>query len=92
MNNSASQDSFDTLRFLHDLKAAPLSGLLDCDFASVPQSPGVYLLVASSANSFLYPNGRSAVFYIGQGTDLRTRLRRRRQQIKSAQARLTHQV
>ena len=40
----------------------------------IPSGPGAYILVAKPGVRFNYPTGRSAVFYIGQSSDLRRRL------------------
>jgi len=43
------------------------------DSHEIPESPGVYLLFAR--RRLLYPKGRSPVFYIGQASNLRRRLK-----------------
>jgi predicted GIY-YIG superfamily endonuclease len=39
----------------------------------IPESPGAYILLANT--DFLYPNGKSPIYYIGQTKNLRQRLR-----------------
>jgi len=40
----------------------------------IPQTGGVYILLASPGVTFMYPRRRSSVFYIGQAKNLRNRL------------------
>jgi hypothetical protein len=40
----------------------------------IPKDGGVYILLASPGITFMYPQRRSSVFYIGQAKNLRNRL------------------
>lgn len=40
----------------------------------IPNTPGVYVIVATGGTKFPYPNGNSSVMYIGMSTKLRQRL------------------
>jgi hypothetical protein len=61
-------------KFLGGLKTSPLSDFWHLDEHDTPDLPGVYLLIAKPSVHFLYPTGRSPVFYIGQARSLRKRL------------------
>jgi hypothetical protein len=50
----------------------PPRDLLAWEQSEIPDGPGVYVFVAKRA--FVYPHGRSPVFYIGQAVNLRRRL------------------
>jgi hypothetical protein len=51
--------------------------LLDTEaLDSVPNIPGVYIIVSTDGTKFIYPNGRNSVMYIGMSTDLNCRLKR----------------
>ena len=67
-----------TLEFLHEACGARNWVSAKADFWTldrhdIPARPGVYVLFGS--HSFVYPSGRSPVFYVGQSDDLRARLR-----------------
>jgi hypothetical protein len=66
------------LEFVNDCTSvrrpvSPLDDFWRLGDHEIPASGGAYILVASE--TFLYPGGRSRVFYIGQSTNLRWRLR-----------------
>lgn len=56
----------------------------DC-FDSVPNEPGIYIMVAKKRN-FVYPKKDSPVFYIGTSKHLRSRLKTHLKLFKSAKA------
>jgi excinuclease UvrABC nuclease subunit len=62
-----------------------IGDLFTADLEAVPRRPGVYILSATS-QEFVYPNGRSRVFYIGQACNLRRRLRTRRRMLREARS------
>lgn len=55
--------------------AQPLRDFWRLRSHDIPDVPGVYVLLARPDTQFLYPKGKSAVFYIGQASDLSRRLR-----------------
>ena len=55
-------------------KISSLADFWHLDEHNIPAKPGVYLLVARPGVDFLYPKGRSPVYYIGQTQSLRRRL------------------
>jgi hypothetical protein len=55
-----------------ELSLSPLLEFWQLAEHDTPNSPGVYLLVAKE--DFMYPKGKSRVFYIGQSTSLKNRL------------------
>src|SRR5438105_4838341 len=65
----------------------PVRQLLDVSFHDVPAKPGVYVLVAGPGLTFKYPRGRSPVFYIGQASSLRARLRTHARFVREARSR-----
>jgi hypothetical protein len=62
------------LTFLDDLETTPIKDFWKMKEKDVPSSPGVYILLSKPTISFLYPRGKSSVFYIGQASNLRKRL------------------
>lgn len=46
----------------------------DVCFDDVPEKPGIYIMIAKESG-FIYPYGKSAVFYIGTSKDLKKRLK-----------------
>ncbi|MBI3242039.1 MAG: hypothetical protein HYZ49_07085 [Chloroflexi bacterium] len=62
------------LYFLNDFDLSPTYNLWTADMAQVPTQPGAYVLLAASGTKFLYPNGSSPVFYVGQASNLQKRL------------------
>lgn len=65
------------LYLLHGLKIAPapIRDYWEMKEENIPPSPGVYILLSKPTISFQYPRGRSPIYYIGQASDLRKRLR-----------------
>ncbi len=61
-------------QFLNGLKFSHLEDFWQLKDHDIPPTPGVYLLVAKPSVYFLYPKGKSAVYYIGCGDSLRRRL------------------
>lgn len=66
------------LSFVHRCKnlrgvQSPLADFWKLVEHEIPESGGAYVLVAD--RWFTYPSGKSPVFYIGQSTNLRSRLR-----------------
>jgi hypothetical protein len=65
-------------QFLNGLKVSRMANFWSLDDHDIPALPGAYLLVAKSSVHFLYPAGRSPIFYIGLARSLRQRLQRHR--------------
>jgi hypothetical protein len=65
-------------QFLDGLKVSRMADFWSLEGPDIPASPGVYLLVAKPSVHFIYPAGRSPIFYIGQARSLRQRLLRHR--------------
>ena len=63
-------------KFLAGLEASPLADFWRLDEHDTPELPGVYLLIAKPSVHFLYPHGKSPIFYIGHARSLRDRLSR----------------
>src|ERR1035438_5251200 len=63
------------LNFL-DGRKTKLMDFWRLDEHDIPDSSGVYILIAKPSHTFPYPRGRSPVFYIGQSKCLRKRLNR----------------
>lgn len=61
-------------KFLAGMKTSPVSDFWHLDDHDTPTLPGVYLLVAKPSVHFIYPKGKSPIFYIGQARSLRKRL------------------
>jgi len=53
----------------------PIRDFWELDQHEVPDRPGAYILLARPGFTFMYPRRHSSVFYIGQATSLRRRLR-----------------
>jgi hypothetical protein len=66
------------LAFLQDksLKRNPSSvkSFWSSDKHDIPRKPGVYVLIAKKGIKFLYPAGKSSIYYIGQTSSLRKRI------------------
>jgi GIY-YIG catalytic domain len=45
------------------------------DNDDIPESPGAYILIARNDINFIYPKGKSPIFYIGQSKNLNRRLK-----------------
>jgi hypothetical protein len=76
-----------SLGFLGNLSASPVCDLLGAEKPEAPRESGAYILIAGSGTTFRYPSGESSVFYIGQASRLRRRLRTHRKNILNAQDR-----
>ncbi len=63
------------LDFLSDSRVSQPRDFWSLDQDVIPQTGGVYILIAGPGLVFQYPHGRSAVFYIGMARNLRSRLR-----------------
>ena len=63
-------------KFLKGLKISPAANFWRLENRHIPSAPGVYLLVAKPEVHFIYPRGKSPIFYIGQARSLRQRLER----------------
>ena len=61
-------------KFLSGLAVSPTADFWRLENRDIPASPGVYLLLAKSNVHFIYPAGKSPIFYIGQAGSLRRRL------------------
>lgn len=48
----------------------------------VPQTAGVYIIVATDGTTFQYPKGKSPVMYIGMSTNLQSRLMQHANSVK----------
>lgn len=53
---------------------SPISNFWYLAKHDIPESPGVYMLVAKPSVRFRYPEGWSSVYYIGHASSLRRRL------------------
>ena len=72
------------LGFVGSLSASTLCDLLAGDKLEAPREQGAYILVAELEITFRYPRGESSVFYLGQTSNLRKRLRTHRRNILKA--------
>lgn len=63
------------LHFLNGLETSPIKDYWKMEDEDIPQTPGVYILLSKPSISFQYPRGRSPIYYIGQASNLRQRLR-----------------
>lgn len=62
------------LSFLDNYERSDLKDFWKINNHKIPQSPGVYILVARGDSHFNYPLGKSPVYYIGQSKNLWSRL------------------
>lgn len=62
------------LEFLGDRRHSGLCDFWHLESHDLPDSAGVYLLLAQRSIGFQYPLGYSPIFYIGQSKKLRNRL------------------
>lgn len=62
------------LDFISEYEKSPVKNFWKLDNDDIPESPGAYILIARKDISFIYPQGKSRIFYIGQSTNLRNRL------------------
>jgi hypothetical protein len=53
----------------------------DTPLTNIPETGGAYILGSTDNIDFIYPWGRSPIFYIGKAHNLRKRLRRHRRNI-----------
>ncbi|MDP1798088.1 MAG: hypothetical protein Q8K78_11425 [Planctomycetaceae bacterium] len=72
----------DSLDFLGGYVALPPRDLLTWEQDDIPSGPAAYIFIAK--RSFLYPRGKSPVFYVGQSSSLRRRLYRHKMAIRRA--------
>jgi hypothetical protein len=83
MSSQPQELGMDPLAFASAFKPVPHQDLLQADPAQVPPMPGAYILFARDAE-FIYPAGKSSVFYIGQTDRLDRRLRQHRNKTREA--------
>ena len=62
------------LDFLDGYEKSTINNFWNLNNHDIPTSPGAYVLLARGDIHFLYPKGKSPVFYIGQSQNLRIRL------------------
>ena len=75
----------DFIAFTAAFKNAPPQPLLEADLKQIPREAGVYILFARNTE-FIYPCGKSSVFYIGQSQSLRGRLRKHMNKTREAKS------
>ena len=65
------------LKFLKDFdcEISPVKIFWRLKKHKIPSSPGVYLLITKPGITFQYPEGKSPIYYIGEGDSLYQRLR-----------------
>jgi excinuclease UvrABC nuclease subunit len=65
------------LKFLKDFdcEISPVKNFWRLKKHKIPSSPGVYLLITKPGITFQYPEGKSPIYYIGEGDSLYQRLR-----------------
>jgi hypothetical protein len=61
--------------FINMREISPIKNFWKLDRDDIPECPGAYILIARKDTSFIYPKGKSPIFYIGQSKNLRRRLR-----------------
>ena len=61
-------------KFLRGLQVSRMANFWQLKNHDIPALPGVYLLVAKPSVHFIYPAGKSPVYYIGHTQSLRSRL------------------
>lgn len=62
------------LDFIGHLNHSELRDFWKVKDHDVPSGPGAYILVAKGHSHFSYPRGNSPIFYIGQSSNLHSRL------------------
>ncbi len=61
-----------------------IENLLEVAIEKVPEKSGAYILGSNDGTNFIYPWGVSPIYYIGQSTCLKKRLRTHKKHILSA--------
>lgn len=79
------------LPFLDDgIEHSPIRDIEEIANHDVPGTAGAYVLLAGLGVMFMYPRYQSSVFYIGQATNLRNRLKDHSTYILEAKHRRRH--
>ena len=63
------------LDFIDDKKHSEIADFWAIRKHEIPNMPGAYILLANGDTWFPYPAGSSPIYYIGQSTNLKSRLR-----------------
>lgn len=70
--------------FLNGIRSSRFRNLLTFENHDISALPGVYIFEASDGTQFIYPRGKSSIFYIGQSNSLLKRLQSHRRYMEQA--------